>query len=80
MSNEHREVISILGSPIGKENNYFYPGKMSRYFQPLSVVIDNKNKIDVLLKNNPSYIEFLQPVLSMFDLAIMSNKGLYVSF
>jgi hypothetical protein len=77
---KHGEDISILGSPLGKDNNYFDPGKMGSYFQPLSIVMDNKNKIDVLLKNNPSQIEFLEPVVSMFDLAILSKKGLYVSF
>jgi hypothetical protein len=80
LSNEYGECICILGNPIGKENNYFDPGKMGSYFQSLSMVMDNKNKIDILMKNKPSYIEFLTPVVSMFDFALMSKKGLYISF
>jgi hypothetical protein len=80
ISNKLEGSISILGYSVGKNDNYFDPGKMGSYFQPLSMVVDNKNKIDTLMKNKPSHLKFLSPVLAMFDLAILANKGLYISF
>jgi hypothetical protein len=80
LSSESGESISILGCQIGKEDNYFDPGKMGSYFQSSSMVIDNKNKIDILIKNKPSHIKLLDSVFWMFDAAIALKKGLYISF
>ncbi len=80
LSSKSGKDISMLGSPIGKEYNYFDPGKMGSYFQSLSMVIDNKNKIDVFLESNPDCSDCLLSVASMFDTAITSKKGLYITF
>jgi hypothetical protein len=74
------EYISILGNLIGKDNNYFDPGKMGSYFQSLRMVTENKSKIDILMNNKSAYIASLAPVACMFDAAIVLNKGLYISF
>jgi hypothetical protein len=65
---------------IEKKGNYFDPGKMGSYFQSLNMVLDNKNKICGITRSKPIYTELLMPVIYMFDLAIMSNKGLYITF
>jgi hypothetical protein len=72
--------ILILGEPIGKEGNYFDPGKMGSYFQSLDVAIESKNVIDILIKGNSIDRKYLNPVISILDLAIASNKGLYITF
>jgi hypothetical protein len=80
LSSESEEYISILGHPIGKNDNYFNPGKMGSYFQSLSMIVENKNKIDIFMRNNLDCVESLTPVALMFNFAIVSNKGLYITF
>lgn len=80
LSNNIGESISILGKPIGKIDNYFDPGKMGSYFQSLSMLVNSRNEIILLKKNNKKLFEILVPVIQMFDSAIRSEKGLYVSF
>ena len=80
ISSQSREIISILGDKIGKEDNYFDPEKMGSYFQSLNTILDNKNKIDVFMKSQPEQTDLLNLVSCMFNSAISSKKGLYITF
>ncbi len=80
LAGESKYCIALLGSPIGKDDNYFDPGKMGSYFQSLSMVIENKENIECLIHDDDRLNEYSQFILNMFDLAIESNQGLYVNF
>jgi hypothetical protein len=80
LSSESGESISIFGNSIGKNNNYFDPGKMGSYFQSSRMVKENKKRIDTLIKSKLVYREILAPASCMFDAASLSNQGLYISF
>ena len=72
--------INMLGFPIGKSDNYFDLGKMGSYFQNLDMVIQNKEIINKLIKDNQNHTELLEPVLDILNTAISANKGLYIYF
>jgi hypothetical protein len=80
LSSQSRENISILGNPIGKEDNYFDPGKMGSYFQSLSTILGNRRRIDVFATKEPDSIELLNLVTYILDTAISLKKGLYITF
>ena len=80
LSSQSGEGTSILGDKIGKEDNYFDPGKMGSYFQSLNTIIANKSKINFFTESQTERIELLNLVDCMFNAAISSKKGLYITF
>ncbi|WP_373540891.1 hypothetical protein [Chamaesiphon sp.] len=73
LSSESGESISIFGNSIGKDGNYFDPGKMGSYFQSSRMVKENNDRINILIKSKLVYRELLTPVSCMFDAATLSN-------
>jgi hypothetical protein len=53
---------------------------MGSYFQSSGMVIENKQKIDMLIKQKPEYTDILEPVIYMLECAITLEKGLYITF
>ncbi|HEY9692878.1 MAG TPA: hypothetical protein V6D15_11765 [Oculatellaceae cyanobacterium] len=80
LSNEFEDSSIVLGTPIERNAVFFDPGKMGSYFQSSNMVIENKQKIDILIKQKPEYAKILEPVTYMFECAIAVNKGLYITF
>jgi hypothetical protein len=58
LAGESKSCIALLGRPIGKNGNYFDPGKMGSYFQSLSMVSENKQKIARLIHDDDRLSEY----------------------
>jgi hypothetical protein len=80
ISQELGENLILLGDRIGKEDSYFDPGKMGSYFQSLNIALDSRSKINIIIENKSVSIKYLTPIIDILDLAISSNKGLYITF
>lgn len=80
LAGESKCCLALLGSSIGTNDNYFDPGKMGSYFQSLSMVNENKEKIARFIHGDNRLNEYSKSILNMFDLAIESNQGLYITF
>ena len=78
-------LYMIIGQPFGSENHYFDPGKMGSYFQSPDRVKNNLQILDDLLKlklKKPDelLISKLRKFMAMFQQAVASEKGLYITF
>jgi hypothetical protein len=71
----------VLGEPLGRESEYFDPGKMGSYFQTSNQVLESL-KIAKELKESVSdgMQELFDEFTVLLERAAREHKGLYVTF
>ena len=77
---ELQDSSCLRGLPLGKDGNYFDPGKMGSYFQSLSLAIYNISIITGIIDSQPAYSQIIQPAIDMYERVIFVKKGLYITF
>jgi hypothetical protein len=70
----------LLGSAFGFERNYFDPGEMGAYFQTPDQAAEHLRRLEALAATAPADAHEVQDAIVMFQQAVKTQKGLYITF
>lgn len=73
-------TTSLLGTPLGTDDQPFDPGEQGSYFQTAAEVARGLSELKALIRAKPALAEELAPLLGMLQQAARHERGLYVTF